>query len=439
MSETATAEIIETVAELAISKGEVIPFSPPRLPYHKIVKERFGVDQAGWKALVEAVYPSAKTADSVAMVLSYCKSRNLDPFKKPVHIVPMWSSELERYIETVWPGIAELRTTAFRTGQYAGMEEPEFGPLLEQTFEGTATRGKYNKGKSKKAVVKFPEWCRITIIRELNGKERRFVGPKVYWLESYAEWADTSVPNEMWESRPVGQLEKCAEAAALRRAFPEEIGNDLTAEEMEGRKWFGEMKDVTPAAAPSIIPPPIPPAPPPVQETQSPAQAGEPEVVWEDQHTDASQASAAPPTPPAPPVPPQSPAANGGEGNGLVVTEGKPRPSTPPEGQQSKPVAADAGQPSFRAGTEKADAATPDDGIPPILRRTAPQQPMTPDEIVKAVEKELAVVPEDAPRQLESVWEKWLPQLKDLPNAYTSRALDKYDHHRIRCGLPPLD
>jgi hypothetical protein len=76
---------------------------------------------------------------------------------------------------------------------------------------------------------------RITITRELNGKERSFVGPKVYWLEAYAKWADTDVPNEMWANRPVGQLEKCAEAGALRRAFPEEIGNALTAEEMEGQ------------------------------------------------------------------------------------------------------------------------------------------------------------------------------------------------------------
>ena len=39
----------------------------------------------------------------------------------------------------------------------------------------------------------------------------------------------------MWSNRPVGQLEKCAEAGALRRAFPEEIGNALAAEEMEGQ------------------------------------------------------------------------------------------------------------------------------------------------------------------------------------------------------------
>ncbi len=101
-------------------------------------------------------------------------------------------------------------------------------------LQGQAGRGK-SKGQERSLTLQFPEWCRVTITRELNGKERSFVGPKVYWLEAYAKWADTDVPNEMWSNRPVGQLEKCVEAGALRRAFPEEIGNALTAEEMEGQ------------------------------------------------------------------------------------------------------------------------------------------------------------------------------------------------------------
>ena len=39
----------------------------------------------------------------------------------------------------------------------------------------------------------------------------------------------------MWKKRPRGQLDKAAEAAALRAAFPEELGNDYAAEEMEGQ------------------------------------------------------------------------------------------------------------------------------------------------------------------------------------------------------------
>src|SRR5258708_38102932 len=42
------------------------------------------------------------------------------------------------------------------------------------------------------------------------------------------------MPNAMWKKRAFGQLEKCAEAMALRRAFPE-LGAAATADEMEGK------------------------------------------------------------------------------------------------------------------------------------------------------------------------------------------------------------
>lgn len=48
--------------------------------------------------------------------------------------------------------------------------------------------------------------------------------------------ADKSIaPNTMWAKRPRGQIAKCAEAQALRKAFPEAIGSLPTAEEMEGK------------------------------------------------------------------------------------------------------------------------------------------------------------------------------------------------------------
>jgi hypothetical protein len=158
-------------AKPALSKGQLVALKPPRLPYHEAVAERFGIDRAGWKALVEAIYPNAETADAIVMALSYCRARNLDPFKRPVHIVPMWSSVAGKMIETVWPGISELRTTAFRTGQYAGMPAPKFGPTIERTFKGKAGRGK-SKGQERSLTLQFPEWCRVTITRELTGKEQ---------------------------------------------------------------------------------------------------------------------------------------------------------------------------------------------------------------------------------------------------------------------------
>ena len=211
----------------------VAVFQPPRLPFHAAVEERFGVDKTAWKALVEAVFPSAQTVDAVVMALAYCKRRNLDVFKKPVHIVPVWDSKRREMIETVWPGIAEMRTTAMRTGQYAGKDKTSFGPPITTKLAGVE--------------MTFPEWAQITLYRTVPGIGRcAFEGPEVCWMETYATAKrDTEAPNSMWRKRPRGQLEKCAEAAALRCAFPEELGNEYAAEEMEGRSIGADGEPIT--------------------------------------------------------------------------------------------------------------------------------------------------------------------------------------------------
>ncbi|HKJ75038.1 MAG TPA: phage recombination protein Bet [Alphaproteobacteria bacterium] len=234
---TAVAE--KTTDETTTSKGAPpVPFQPPRLPYHPAVEERFGIDKSGWNALVNAIYPSAKSVDSVCMVLSYCKSRQLDPFKRPVHIVPMWDARRRTEVETVWPGIAEIRTTASRTGEYAGCDEAAFGPDETQTFKGS--RKVKGNWEDHEITVTFPQWCQITVYRLIGGHRCAFVGPKVHWLETYATTGKGDLPNDMWARRTRGQLEKCAEAAALRKAFPEELGNMLTAEEMHGQRFMGD-------------------------------------------------------------------------------------------------------------------------------------------------------------------------------------------------------
>ena len=42
--------------------------------------------------------------------------------------------------------------------------------------------------------------------------------------------------NSRWSRAPQQMLTKCAEAAGLREAFPDEIGGEQTAEEMEGQR-----------------------------------------------------------------------------------------------------------------------------------------------------------------------------------------------------------
>jgi len=211
MAEPAHIQTAETNTALAT-------IAPPRLQYPKGLEERLGVDRTQWKALVEAVFPAAKTPDSVVLALSYCKARKLDPFKRVVHIVPVWDSGRGAMVETVWPGIAEHRVTAFRTKQYGGADAAVFGPTIERKFTGETKKGAVS------VTVSFPEWCQVTVYRMIDGQRAPIPGPRVHWLETFSRLGKAEVPNDMWQKRPFGQIEKCAEAAALRRAFPEELG-----------------------------------------------------------------------------------------------------------------------------------------------------------------------------------------------------------------------
>ncbi len=187
-------------------------------------------------AMKSSLYPNASD-ESVDMVLAYCTARNLDVMTKPVHIVPMWIPEKKqgnRVIspggmrDVVMPGIGTYRIDAHRTGEYAGQDEAEYGPTITRTFtDGSA-----------KIEVSFPEWAKVTVYRMMHGIRVAY-SAKVYWLETYSTAGrNTDAPNAMWRKRPFGQLEKCAEALALRKGFPEAVGSMPTAEEMEDKHFI---------------------------------------------------------------------------------------------------------------------------------------------------------------------------------------------------------
>lgn len=239
-------------AAVAPAANAVAVIAPPRLPYTPTLEEKYGINEEGWRTLTEAIYPAAKTIGAIQLALDYCKHRKLDIFKRPVHIVPIWNAAAGKEVETVWPGIADHRTTAMRTGNYAGMDMPVFGPEKTETFAGR--NKKWVNGaeawEDETVEVTYPEWCQITLYRLLHGQRVPFPGPKVYWLEYYARksrW--TPVPNEMWQKRASGQLEKCAEAGALRRAFPEELGDEWTMEEAGAFQTHAPVDITTEGAA----------------------------------------------------------------------------------------------------------------------------------------------------------------------------------------------
>jgi len=164
----------------------------------------------------------------------------------------MWSKALGREVETVWPGIAEVQTTAARTGQWAGMDAPRFGPDKTRTFAG---RAKINdEWQDIQVTVTFPDWCEVTVYRVVQGTRCPFT-ETVWWEETYsrAGGARSEVPTDMWVKRPHGQLLKCAKAASLRAAFPEEA--DYTAEEMEGKVIEADGMPVAGETAAEVIEP----------------------------------------------------------------------------------------------------------------------------------------------------------------------------------------
>jgi phage recombination protein Bet len=198
-----------------MSGRDLVAVSIPSLTMNEV--ELMGV-------LRSSLYPGAKD-ESIKMVIGWCRAQQKDPMKRPVHIVPMSvkkpGTDAYEWRDVLMPGIGDYRTDAARTGVYAGIDEAVFGADATKELGGV--------------TITFPEWCEVTVYRVVGGQRCPFSSGKIRWLETYATAKkDTAAPNSMWRKRPYGQIEKCAEAMALRRAFPE-VGAQPTAEEMEGR------------------------------------------------------------------------------------------------------------------------------------------------------------------------------------------------------------
>lgn len=178
-----------------------------------------GILPAQWRTLSNSLYPGAKP-ESVLMVWDYCLSRRLDPMKKPCHIVPLEVKIGNTYEwrDVVMPGIYELRTTAQRTGEYLGHSKAVYGPSTKQ------------------AGVEAPEWCEMIAYRwNATAKMRAEYPVMVFFREVVATKRD-GMANSRWSKAPIQMMTKCAEAAAIREAFPDEVGGEQTAEEMDGQR-----------------------------------------------------------------------------------------------------------------------------------------------------------------------------------------------------------
>ncbi len=179
----------------------------------QLTKE-YEIDQSGWLVLTKQIFPGATSVDTIRLALALCKKNNYDPFKKPYHIVKVYDQGKER--EDVWPGINSLLITAHRTGEFDGIDEVVFGE--EFKYGG----------------LMVPRSAKVTVHRKRRDGSRAPFTAEVFFTECAVTKKDGSL-NKMWRTRPRGQMGKCVTAAALRLAFPEELGGTYCSEEMDGQ------------------------------------------------------------------------------------------------------------------------------------------------------------------------------------------------------------
>ena len=162
--------------------------------------------------------------NQLALFIEVAKRTGLDPFSKQIYAI--LRNAKEKHEDGTWhtvkrmtiqTGIDGYRAIAARTGYLAGIDDAQY-----DTDEGD-----------------YPRRATVTVWRLVSGQRCAFTAT-ARWRE-YAVYQDEykdgkktgkKTLSDMWERMPYLMLGKCAEALALRKAFPNEISGVYTAEEM---------------------------------------------------------------------------------------------------------------------------------------------------------------------------------------------------------------
>jgi phage recombination protein Bet len=199
-----------------------------------------------WQTLTQHFFPNAKSINSIWLVAKICKAKGLDPLSRPYHIVPMYDTKVQDYVDTIWPGVGLYDIQASRSGSYAGKDPAQYGPNKKFSFPPSDI-GRQKGGKE--IVIESPEWCTVTIYKMVDGQRVPYTSDPIYF-EEYVQVvkgsnAKAGQPNDMWRTKFRSQMAKCARASILRSTFPEFTGAEATAEEMEGRDVYPDYEPTT--------------------------------------------------------------------------------------------------------------------------------------------------------------------------------------------------
>lgn len=159
------------------------------------------------KELIKNTVAQGCTDDELKLFFYQCERTKLDPFSRQIHMVKRGNKA------TIQTGIDGFRAIAERSGAYAGNDE--------YTFNGGLTEYECSVKK-----VTRPHSATATI--------KKVVGGVICEFTASASW-DAYCPKGsdfMWKKMPFLMLGKCAEALALRKAFPNDMSGLYTDDEM---------------------------------------------------------------------------------------------------------------------------------------------------------------------------------------------------------------
>jgi phage recombination protein Bet len=179
------------------------------------------------EALVSiGVVPPGTPEATIRLYGKVCGETRLSPFKRQIYIIKRWSKQGDRY--TLQTGIDGFRAIAEDTGAYAGSDDAVYD----------------SEDKPNKATV--------SVWKIVSGVRCPFTAT--------ARW-DQYYPGDqqgfMWNKMPHLMLAKCAEALALRKAFPSRLSGLYTHEEMAqagDQPALTEAAMVTPGKDPQKAP-----------------------------------------------------------------------------------------------------------------------------------------------------------------------------------------
>lgn len=154
----------------------------------------------------------------LAYGLTVAKARGLDPFAKQVYFTKRRQRQGDAWVErvTVEPTIDGFRVISARTGEMDGCEDPVWC-------------GSDGVWRDVWLDREPPRAAKVTVYRRNHRKHYSAVAK----FDEYAQRNKDGGLSQMWQKMPGAMLAKCAEALALRRAFPEALGGIYTHEEMQ--------------------------------------------------------------------------------------------------------------------------------------------------------------------------------------------------------------